>query len=236
MERYTDKYNTDYNQGMQKIFTAIQKLLASALDVLLPRTKEVRFLEEAKALDFVDVAKPARDNLPHITSLFDYRGPIVKAAVWEIKFRGNWKVTDMAGQLLYEHLLEELGERVLFAGGSQTLVVPVPLAEGRLRERGFNQAERLARIMEQLDGGKNFTISNAVVRTRETPSQTKSASRRERLKNLHGAFAIPNAYEVAGKHVIILDDVTTTGTTINEIRTVLLEAGATSATGLTFAH
>lgn len=221
---------------MASYISHLRKFMASMFDIVLPRTKEARFLENASVADFVRITKPTQTNLHYISSLFDYKDRLVKAAIWEIKFRGNHTVTKLAAQLLYEHLLEDLGEKALFAGGSQTVIVPVPLAPKRFRERGFNQTERLARIMEELDGKKNFTVSSALVRTRETPSQTKSATRAKRLENLRGAFAISDANEIGGKHIIVLDDVATTGATIGEIRSVLLSAGAASVTGLTFAH
>ena len=219
-----------------KILLISKEFAARILDIVLPRTKMVRLLESMDAGAFARAVRIAQDNIPHTLSLFDYREPLVKSAVWEIKFRGNQKITALATRLLYDHLMGELGERVLFGGGGVVMLIPVPLAQKRLRERGFNQAERIARGMCALDGGKNFSLSTAVVRTRETESQTRTKSRAERLKNLRGAFAVTNPALVAGKHTVVLDDVATTGATIGEIRKVLLEAGAASVVGLTFAH
>jgi len=219
-----------------KILLISKEFAARILDVLLPRTKMVRLLESMDAGAFTRAVRSAQNNLPHALSLFDYREPLVKSAVWEIKFRGNQKITALAAHLLYDHLMGELGERVLFEGDGAVVLVPVPLAPKRLRERGFNQAERITRGMCALDGGKNFSVIHAVTRVRETESQTRAKSRAERLKNLRGAFAVTNPALVAGKHIVVLDDVATTGATIGEMRKILLEAGAASVVGLTFAH
>jgi ComF family protein len=106
------------------------------------------------------------------------------------------------------------------------LLVPVPLHPARLRERGFNQAAALARY-----AGRMLDIPYAryaVRRTRNTPSQT-SLDMGERRRNVHGAFALGGARHLrrlldAG-HVAIVDDVMTTGSTVEELRGVLLAAG-----------
>jgi ComF family protein len=107
------------------------------------------------------------------------------------------------------------------------LVCPVPLWPGKRRTRGFNQAEELARILArarrpaasiQLD-----TVS--LVRKRDTASQT-GLTRQQRQANLRGAFAVAHPERVAGRTVLIVDDVMTTGTTAGECARVLLKAGA----------
>lgn len=206
------------------------------LDIILPRDKTVETLESMGAGGFARDARRAQENLQHISSLFDYRQPLVKTVVWEIKFRGNKKLAELAAQLLYEPLLAELGERALFDGKINAVLIPVPLAHKRLRERGFNQAARIAEYMYAMDNGNSFSLVSAVARVKETESQTKTRNRAQRLKNLRGAFVVTDTKAVAGKDIIVLDDVATTGATMGEMRKVLLEAGARSVMGLTLAH
>jgi predicted amidophosphoribosyltransferase len=104
--------------------------------------------------------------------------------------------------------------------------VPVPLHVARLRERGFNQAAALARYAGRMLG---VPIAPGVVRrVRDTPSQT-SLEVGERHRNVRGAFALGSARHLrrlldAG-HVAIVDDVMTTGSTVEELKCVLLAAG-----------
>ncbi|RYD07087.1 hypothetical protein N752_00460 [Desulforamulus aquiferis] len=123
-------------------------------------------------------------------------------------------------------LLAELMIKVIRSNGhfSQVLaVVPVPASAQRIRERGFNQAELLARyIAREL---KLPLLSHAVVKKLETPHQT-GLSREERQQNLREAFAIADPSEVYGKSVLIIDDVFTTGFTAAALAEALLAAGA----------
>ena len=106
------------------------------------------------------------------------------------------------------------------------LLVPVPLHGSRLRERGFNQAAAIARYAGRMLG--ILCAPRAVRRVRDTPSQT-SLNVEERQRNVRGAFAIACARArrrlLAAGHVAIVDDVVTTGSTVAELKCVLLAAG-----------
>ena len=111
-------------------------------------------------------------------------------------------------------------------------LVPVPLAADRERERGFNQARRLA---EAVGAVWALPVRDALSRTRGTVSQTRLTPT-ERLANVHGAFA-PVASEVdalVGCHPVLVDDVFTTGATMNACAAVLFAAGVRTISYLTF--
>jgi ComF family protein len=120
-------------------------------------------------------------------------------------------------------LLKDCLEREPFKGG---IVIPVPLYRRRERERGFNQAELIA---SGLDRPMN---SHLLRRRKNTPSQT-GLSRNERKRNLAGAFEVRGG--VTGS-VIVVDDVYTTGSTMNEIARTLKRAGAERVEVLTVAR
>jgi len=101
------------------------------------------------------------------------------------------------------------------------VVIPVPLHPKRLRQRGFNQASLIAKRIF-----KNIPISfNALLRTRNTPHQM-GLKRQERLKNVVGAFKVRKKDKIRSKTILLVDDVVTTGATINECCKELLNAGA----------
>lgn len=112
-------------------------------------------------------------------------------------------------------------------------IVPVPLHHTRRRSRGFNQAEQIARALARLTG---MALARRVLRrTRPTESQT-FLGREERALNVAGAFAVRRPEGIAGSRVLLVDDVYTTGATLNECARVLREAGAREVVCLAFAR
>src|SRR5438477_1640815 len=112
------------------------------------------------------------------------------------------------------------------------LVIPVPLHPARRRERGFNQAELLAKILAQKI---NVPLGRALERIRYTTTQT-AFDRVERMENLRGAFHLRKKIGVRGLHVLLVDDILTTGSTLSECARVLREAGAQSVYAVTAAR
>ncbi|HMK31732.1 MAG TPA: ComF family protein [Terriglobales bacterium] len=112
-------------------------------------------------------------------------------------------------------------------GEAQILVVPVPLFAGKLRQRGFNQAELIARASLKLSSQRErFALEpHALERIRATQSQI-GLTRHQRRENLRGAFRVSDAQKVSGREVLLVDDVFTTGTTAFECSRVLRKAGA----------
>jgi ComF family protein len=143
-----------------------------------------------------------------------------------LKYKHVKPAADFLGALIAESatvLLPQMGEEIL--------VVPVPLYKGKLRERGFNQAEMLAhatvsRLSKQTKGKKFELKTSALFRRRATESQV-GMTREQRKTNLRGAFAVPRKNAVKGKEILLIDDVLTTGATVGECARVLRRAGAT---------
>ncbi len=139
------------------------------------------------------------------------------------------------GRIEYAHLLA-LGMarvRTEMTAPLPDLLIPVPLHSTRRRERGFNQSQLLAKQLEKLT--KVPLASNGLKRIKPTPSQTR-LKKRQRRQNIAGAFACPDAELVRGKRVMLVDDVYTTGSTLNECARVLMEAGAESVECLAYAR
>lgn len=106
------------------------------------------------------------------------------------------------------------------------LVVPIPLYKRKLRERGFSQAEEIARVFVRRRPDARVQLeTSSLVRTRETASQT-GLTRHQRRANVRGAFAVAKPERIMDKSVLIVDDVMTTGTTASECALVLLRGGA----------
>jgi ComF family protein len=114
-------------------------------------------------------------------------------------------------------------------------LIPVPLARGRERERGYNQSELIARAL-----GQRWSLEvwrDTLERTRATRSQTR-LTREQRLHNVAGAFRVASARaaRLSGAHVIVVDDVVTTAATINACAAALVAGGARTVSAVTFAR
>lgn len=112
------------------------------------------------------------------------------------------------------------------------MIVPVPLHQSRLRERGYNQCDCLS---DSLSGSSKIPVFKKVlVRRRATKSQIKLEPE-QRLKNVEGAFVVKDKKKVEGKKVLLVDDVMTTGSTLNACSDALLRGGADEVYCLTAA-
>jgi len=106
------------------------------------------------------------------------------------------------------------------------VIVPVPLHRSKLRQRGFNQAEEIARAaLKDLQRNELKLAAGVLSRRRTTESQT-GLSDHQRQQNVRGAFVVASPSEVAGEDVLLVDDVFTTGATVSECARVLRRAGA----------
>lgn len=116
----------------------------------------------------------------------------------------------------------------------ETLIVPVPLHRRRSRERGFNQSALLAQAV-----GARFSLSvreNLLLRVRNTKSQSKTADKVERWRNLENAFLCASPAEAAGKNIVVVDDICTTSATLEQCAGELKRCGARSVWGLVAAR
>lgn len=157
-----------------------------------------------------------RSSLALGFSLGPYEGAL-RTLVLELKYRSRLRVAAHLAGLL----AQEAGCVALVT--PEALLVPVPLHPGRLRERGFNQAELLAQALAGRLGRP--CEPGALVRRRETAPQA-GLSAAARRRNVVGAFAVRRQARVAGRPLVLVDDVVTTGATVQACARVLLAAGA----------
>ncbi|MFZ1626485.1 MAG: double zinc ribbon domain-containing protein [Candidatus Moraniibacteriota bacterium] len=162
-----------------------------------------------------------------------YRHRLLQKLVFALKYR----FIDTAADPLAALLAESIAHHPF---PLPDLVIPVPLHARRLRFRGFNQAEVLAqKLMVHLLPGSPIPIRNDLLaRSRFTKPQMKTDSKPERLANLAEAFIAPleTAGPLVGKHLWLIDDVATTGTTLDECARALKIAGAKTVWGIVIAR
>ena len=172
-------------------------------------------------------------NCAHRTIYFDaavaaYRGRgIVRQIIHEFKYGRQIHLRHLVGRWLNSALDDERLRQSHF-----DVIVPVPLHPARQRERGFNQASLLA---ELLSAQTSIPVKPLLERTRYTTTQT-ALDRSERMENLHNAFRLRKNANVRSLRVLLVDDVLTTGSTLNECARILKRGGAFSVHAVTAAR
>jgi ComF family protein len=139
----------------------------------------------------------------------------LKHLIHQVKYHRRWPLAEV----LADRLLEQ--EPVKGLMSETDAVVPVPLHRLRQISRGYNQAEVVARRLASRCGRK---FARPVIRLRNTDSQTDMTSAAQREENMRDAFALLNPRPVRGKHVVVIDDVMTTGATLRAVARALRPA------------
>lgn len=212
--------------------------LGLVLELLFPRTPEVAQFD---ALQVDALTRHMRDTISvagarDCFAPFSYKTPIVRDAIHAAKFYQHERSAMLLGEALAECVAEELAERHAFGTFFAPIVVPIPLHIDRLKERGFNQAERIAQSFARHVADVHLPcLGNALVRTRHTHSQTH-LPRDERLTNVENAFVVLKPALVQGRDVVLIDDVVTTGATMHAGRQALMQAGANDVICVAVAH
>ncbi len=155
-----------------------------------------------------------KKHVDYAINLFHYEAP-VDYLIGQMKFQQNLSVTAVLADLFRSHL-----ERMGFKNDRPDAFLPVPLYNKRLAKRGFNQSLEL---IKPLAKSKNIPILlNAISRSKETQAQT-GLSKQARKKNVSDSFSLVSGS--VHSHILIVDDVVTTGATTNEVAKLLKKSG-----------
>jgi len=158
------------------------------------------------------------ENIDSVTVLLPYTED-ARRVIHGLKYHGMPETGAFLGKLLAAKTMKAADLT------TDALLVPIPLHPLKLRERGYNQSERIARGMSEISG---FPVAEDIVRRlRHTGTQT-SLTAGERIRNVAGVFALTGERSVEGAAIVIVDDVLTTGATVSDCARVIREGGASS--------
>jgi ComF family protein len=166
----------------------------------------------------------AQSGIDGIRSIFYFDG-IVRKAIHELKYYNLRALSDCLAEFMYQYLLATKIEG--------DIILPVPLHRKRIRSRGYNQSALLAVKLGKLSG---ITVDQDIlVRTKDSVPQARTKTVQERQRNVDHAF-ICNDTMLKGSRIILIDDVCTTGATLEACAGTLKNSGAASVWGLTIAR
>lgn len=204
-------------------------MLSFLLELLAPPRKTERVVRELSRTLLAELAyKDGNDGV------LPYQNPSVAALVWELKYFASPRAAQLASTVLADRVFAIASETI-----GTSLLIPIPMHRSRTHERGHNQCEVLCEAtIQKLEASYGTYIveyaPHALMRTRLTPTQ-QGLPRSERLTNVkHSMKSHPS--HVAGRACIVVDDVSTTGATLEEAKRALLEAGARSVEIIFLAH
>jgi len=149
--------------------------------------------------------------------------PPLNSLIYQLKYQSAKPFAEYCGKLLYI---------------SQTLppvdlITAVPLSKHRYDERGFNQAKVIAQTLATF---AKIRYADTLLRTKQTPTQASLTDRQQRLTNLDSTFSVIPDLDLTAKSILLIDDVLTTGTTLNQCAKTLKKQGVRQVFGLTVAH
>lgn len=164
---------------------------------------------------------------PYIESLYSFKDSSIKRIIHAIKYFHR-------SDLLIPFTIAISSEIKKIENSSTYILISIPMPKLRLYRRGYNHSEALAQKISSILNipfKKDILLRNP---TQKKVRQVTTHSRGERFKNQHNSFIVSK--NVQGKNIILIDDVTTTGATLNEARRVLLAHGAKDVKAFTIAH
>lgn len=206
---------------------AVGSLLCSSCQAALPRLSPPLCVRCGKPLSFGTLCYECENRpmeIDGIRSIFRFDGA-VRQAILSFKYKNVKALAAPLAQLMKEYLCAHpLPGDVL---------VPLPLHPRRLRQRGYNQSSLLSVELGKL--ASLPVVEGSLVRLKNTPPQTRTKSAAERQSNVVGAF-ICRDQRLEGRRILLIDDVCTSGATLDACATALKAAGATSVWGLTLAR
>lgn len=175
---------------------------------------------------------------PKIYRICRYKDPLIRNLVHTIKFKGDEKAAEIIASCMARHIdriLEPLLRSYLPNLRYKVLIIPIPSSHRRRMSRGWNQCEIIARHIPSWSIYRPLVALHILKRS-ETTSFQKKLSRKERLAAQKDSFTVFPHHTLEETIVIVIDDIVTTGATLQEAITTLTQGGYTKVFGIAFAH
>ena len=201
----------------------MRNVFVKFFDILFPPSPDARLV---RTLTLENMNKNySLHHINGVVTLSQFQNPVIRALIHEAKFHGSRRAYLLLSMLLDIYLNETTQK--------YDAIIPIPLSAVRMRERGYNQ---VFEIIRQNKSARDIGIKHkTLTRTRHTQPQT-SLDKEQRQKNLFDAFSVTLPETITKKHILLIDDVVTTGTTLHTAKAELLRYSPKAITCLALAH
>lgn len=192
----------------------IKKLWEAIIEVIYPRENYCIICGEDDCFGICDNCKRSinligEEHQEEIISC-GYYGGVLKELILKFKYKSDFTAGDILAELLEAYITERFDYK-------EYIITYIPLSKKSLKVRGFNQCEYIAK---KIAGNLEINVIELFIKVKETKEQ-KKLKKDERFENIREAFAIKKGINVKNKRIILIDDVTTTGATLQEASKLL---------------
>lgn len=211
----------------------MQSFLRSVLDFLLPAAREVHIAEALTEANLRSLVSPRTVlcGADEALALLPYANTSVKAALWALKYRGSDHAARLFAAVLGEALQSEWADADLSVAPIKLAVIP--RSAESMRRYGGNHLERV--IADLPSDFRQVSLADALLRDAHAVRQTP-LRRKERMENMRGMLSVTPGIDVSGAHIIVIDDVVTTGATLGDAARALRAGGARSLSLIALAY
>lgn len=200
----------DYCIGCNELLLASEQYLCTACLYDMPVTYYHNNPENCIKTQFAELV-----DLQFATACYFFRdGSTFRKLIHKLKYGDRPNIGLFIGMLCARPIQKELQDLQI------DYIIPVPMHPKKQKERGYNQAERIAQGISNII--QTPILTNAIIRTAYGPSQTSMQHKNQRKKNIEGAFSATNTCLLANKHILLIDDVFTTGATLEACITSIM--------------
>lgn len=214
-----------HNFNFYKIMEFLNKILLALFPQKCFGCKKENEILCLDCLQKINRPDSPRLNGIHISA--NYQDLVIKKALWAFKYQGVKQLAKPLAEIVRERVWKKLETK-------DWLIVPIPISKKKLRKRGYNQAELIARHLFNLQTDAIWG-GDILSKIKETVSQVEIKEKEKRLANIIGSFKVEKPELAKGKKIILIDDVSTTGATINEAKRILKLSGAKKVIGVVVA-
>ncbi len=218
---------------MNKLLNLVKKFLDILSEIIIPEDDKIKALLKLEQYTLYELLPKSSIRNKDIFVLFDYHNDIVRRIVHSIKYKNNNKIRTLISSYIYDELIEICSEMSIL-NGSNPIIIGMPMSKKEKLIKGFNQCEEILKDIENMSNNQLNISYDSLIKIKETKRQTQ-LNKSDRQKNVKNSMvAIPN--KIKNKNIILIDDVYTTKSTIDEAKRALYKGGARFVLALCIAH